>query len=404
MILPPRGTKDFTPELAILWKEIVSKIESVYQKYGFDPIITPIVEYWDTLKGKYGEEAEKKEIWRFRVPQSKKWYALKYDQTVPLARYFARFRPKLPFKRYTIDRTFRYDEPQKGRYREFWQADADIVGSPYPEADAEILNMMIEAYETLGFNVYLRVSDRRALESLIEKVGEKDKFIEIARIIDKWDKIGEEGVLEKLKQITDKAEKIIELLKENPEEFYPKEFWEIIDLVEKKNKIKIDIKLARGFDYYTGMVYEVWIEGFNRALGGGGRYDNLIGIFSKEKIPAVGGSIGINPLIDVGLEKGIFNLNKKTYTQIAVIYIEVFKEAWRIANKLRDLGLNVYIDLLRRDFKKQMEYVIEKDIRYLVIVGKKDLANNLVTFQDRLTRERKKIPIENLEEIKSLVQ
>jgi len=194
------------------------------------------------------------------------------------------------------------------------------------------------------------------------------------------------------------------LLKENPEEFYPKEFWEIIDLVEKKNKIKIDIKLARGFDYYTGMVYEVWIEGFNRALGGGGRYDNLIGIFSKEKIPAVGGSIGINPLIDVGLEKGIFNLNKKTYTQIAVIYIEVFKEAWRIANKLRDLGLNVYIDLLRRDFKKQMEYVIEKDIRYLVIVGKKDLANNLVTFQDRLTRERKKIPIENLEEIKSLVQ
>jgi len=146
MILPPRGTKDFTPELAILWKEIVSKIESVYQKYGFDPIITPIVEYWDTLKGKYGEEAEKKEIWRFRVPQSKKWYALKYDQTVPLARYFARFRPKLPFKRYTIDRTFRYDEPQKGRYREFWQADADIVGSPYPEADAEILNMMIEGH------------------------------------------------------------------------------------------------------------------------------------------------------------------------------------------------------------------------------------------------------------------
>jgi len=404
-LLPPKGTKDFPPELAILFEEIISKIEEKFKEYGFDPIITPVVEYWETLKGKYGEEAEKKEIWRFRISQSKKWYALKYDQTVPLARFFARFQPKLPFKRYVIDRTYRYDEPQKGRYREFWQADADIVGSKYPEADAEIINLMIDIYDSLGFKEsYIRISDRRALEKLIEEIGEKEKFLEIARIIDKWDKIGKEGVLSELKKITNKAEKIIEKLEENPEEYYPNEFWEIIDLVENKNKLIIDIKLARGFDYYTGMVYEVWIKDFNRAIGGGGRYDNLIGLFANKQIPAVGGSIGINPLIDVGLEKGIFKIDRKTYTKVAVVYIgNTFREAWDIANKLRKTGLFVYIDLMRRNFKKQIEYIVEKDIRYLIIVGEEDLKENKVTFQDRKTQEKIKIEINNLEKIKELV-
>ncbi len=368
---PPKGTRDFTTELEILRKKVISVIENVFQLYGYDPILTPIIEYWDVLKGKYGEEAENKEIWRFKVPQSNKWYALKYDQTVPLVRFFAKYRPKLPFKRYTIDRTYRYDNPQKGRYREFWQADADIVGSEYPEADAEILNMMIEVYEKLGFkDVYIRISDRKALENLIKKFGEEKKFIKIARIIDKWDKIGKEGVIKELRKITKKADDIVYELEGDCESYYPESFFNILDLIEKKDKIKIDIKLARGFDYYTAMIYEVWIKGFNRSLGGGGRYDNLIGMFIGKKIPAVGGSIGIDPLIDVGIEKGIFKLERKTYTDIAVIYIgNTFNIAWKIANNLRKEGFKVYIDLMRRNFKKQIEYVVDKDIRYLIIVG-----------------------------------
>ena len=401
----PKGTRDYNTELAILFKKIVNVIEEIFQKYGFDPIITPIVEYWDVLKGKYGEEAENKEIWRFKVVKSKKEYALRYDLTVPLARFFAKYQPKLPFKRYSIGRVYRYENPQKGRYREFWQADADIVGSKYPEADAEIINMMIEIYDKLGFkDCYFRISDRRALEKVIIEVGEKDKFIEIARIIDKWDKIGREGVLNELKKITNKYEEIINKIEENSEEYYPEDFWKILDFVYNKKKIKIDLKLARGLDYYTGMIYEVWSKDFNRSLGAGGRYDNLIGMFLGKDVPAVGGSIGIDCIIDFGIEHGIFKIDKKTYTEIAIVTIgNVYKKAWEISNKLRSLGFKVYIDLMRRDFRKQIEYVVEKNIKYLVIVGERDLKEGCVTFQNRITGERKKIRIDRIEEIRDLI-
>ncbi len=376
-------------------------IEESFRIYGFDPIVTPTVEYWDLLKGKYGEEAENKEIWRFQVPQSDKWYALKYDQTVPLVRYFVKHRPKLPFKRYVIDKTYRYDNPQRGRYREFWQADADIVGSPNPEADAEILNLMRYIYNKLGFtDAKIRLNDRRALEKVVELSGAKDKFREVTRIIDKWDKIGEDGVYSELSNLVGEktAEKIVNLLKSDKiEEFYPESFWKIYDLLESKRGFEIDLKLARGFDYYTGMIYEVWIDEFNRSLGGGGRYDDLIKKIAGIDVPAVGGSIGVDPVIDVGIDLGIFNLSKKSYTEIAVIYIgNTFESAWRICNDLRYHGFRVYIDLLRRNFKKQIDYVSERGIRYLVIVGEKDLQNGEVTVQDRESKERINVKIGEL--------
>jgi len=407
---PPRGMKDFTPELEILREKMVSIIEEVFQKYGFDPITTPIVEYWDTLKGKYGEEAEKKLIWRFKLPFSDKKYALKYDNTVPLARYYAKYRPLLPFKRYTIDRVFRYDEPQKGRYREFWQADVDILGSYYPEADAEILMVFDEVFKRLGFEGFrILINDRRIMEIVLSNLGVGDK-LRVYRIIDKLDKIGLEGVKKELLEFLDKdkVEKILEIISLEGEEVleyisrfkgadkYVEEIRLIIDLSGSRNII-YKPSLVRGLDYYTGMVFEVvYKKGFG-SLAGGGRYDNLIELFAKVRIPAVGGAIGINRVMDLGIDLGIFKLDRKTYTEIAVVYVgNTFREAWNIANNLRKEGFRVYIDLNRNKFKKQIEYVVNKDIRYLIIVGEEDLKENKVTFQDRYLKRREKVDIGNL--------
>ncbi len=419
-LLPPRGMRDFPPEIAILRKEIFERIEKIYQSFGFDPVITPIVEYWETLKGKYGDETENKLIWRFKVPYSEKEYALRYDHTVPLARFFARFKPKLPFKRYVIDRVYRYEEPQKGRYREFWQADFDIVGSPYPEADAEILMIVDRVFREFNFSNYtIRVNDRRLLRGIFEQeLNIPDNLIlPVYREIDKLDKIGLEGVEKELSKLLskEKVEKIKEIISYQGK---PEEVLEFIESKYGKNeevknalenmkaildtlplkvreKVALDLSLVRGLDYYTGMIYEAVVsEPRIGSLSGGGRYDNLIGLFANEPVPAVGGSIGVERLIDAGLELGIFKADKKTLTQVAVIYIgNTYKKALEIANALRERGINVYIDLMKRNFKKQMDYVIEKGIRYLVIVGERDLKEGKVTFQDRETKERRQIPV-----------
>ncbi|RIB35499.1 MAG: histidine--tRNA ligase [Candidatus Nanoclepta minutus] len=406
----PKGTKDFTVELEIIRKKIVSEIEDIFQKYGYEPITTPIVEYWDTLKGKYGEEAENKLIWRFKLPFSEREYALKYDNTVPLARYYAKYRPLLPFKRYTIDRVFRYDEPQKGRYREFWQADVDILGSPYPEADAEILKVFNEVFERLGFRDFrILINDRRIMDTIFSGFGIEYRS-KVYRIIDKLDKVGLENVKRELLEFLDKdkVERIINLIsledKEALEyisrfkgvEEYVEDIKTIIDL-SGSNKIIYKPSLVRGLDYYTGMVFEVVYNGYPGSLGGGGRYDDLIEVFAGSKVPAVGGSVGINRVMDLGIDLGIFKVDKKTYTEIAVIYIgDTFRKAWNIANDLRKEGFKVYIDLMRSKFKKQIEYAISKDIRYLIIVGEEDLKENMVTFQDRYLKKREKVDLKDL--------
>lgn len=412
--IPPKGTRDFPPEIEILRKRIFEKIEKVFQRFGFDPINTPIVEYWETLKGKYGEEAEKKLIWRFMLPYSDKEYALRYDLTVPLARFYSRFKPTLPFKRYCIDRVYRYDEPQKGRYREFWQADFDILGSDFPESDAEILTVVDYTLKKLGFKDYvIKINDRKIIEEVFGKiVKDEELYKKILIAIDKLDKIGIEGVKKELNKIVneDISNKIISILNDEnilekiPSELYNKLF-EIIDLSGIK-KIKFDISLVRGLDYYTGMIFETVLENIKiGTVSAGGRYDNLIELFINERVPAVGGSIGVERLIDAGLELGIFKLDKKTYVEIGVVYFkDVLKEAIKIANKLRDLGYNVYIDLNRKKFDKQVNYLVKKDVRYLVIVGEKDLKENLITIHDRVEKKDIKIKIDEIERIKEIIK
>ncbi|MEM4556214.1 MAG: ATP phosphoribosyltransferase regulatory subunit, partial [Acidilobaceae archaeon] len=196
----PRGFRDFPPEVMIVRKKVIEKIASVFERYGFDPIDTSIIEYWETLAGKYGEEAESKLIWRFKDPWSEREYALRYDLTVPLARFIA-MRPdiSLPFKRYHIAPVWRHEEPQKGRYREFYQCDADIVGSPYPEADAEILDLVVDVLKEIGFRDFkVLINDRRILSGVFENELRLSDPIPVYRIIDKLDKIGAEGVRKEL--------------------------------------------------------------------------------------------------------------------------------------------------------------------------------------------------------------
>ncbi len=427
---PVKGTRDFSPEIQILRKKVFEKIEKIFQRYGFDPMETPIIEKWEILKGKYGEEAENRLIWRFKLPYSEKEYALRYDLTVPLARFVARFKPKLPFKRYHIGRVFRYEEPQKGRYREFWQADFDIVGAKEISADAEVLNIVIEIFEEFKFKEYkIKINDRRILRGIFEKslqIKNFEKILSIYRIIDKLDKIGKEKVIKELEKLEipknslNKINELLEISKEKNEtiisylENYQVEeiskaindIKQILDLVYKKDVIKIDLSLVRGLDYYTAMIFEAVVSKPKiGSLAGGGRYDELIKIFTNTEIPAVGGSIGVERLIDAGLEIGIFKADKKTYSQIAIIYtLEVpIKKIFEIAKELRDYNLNVYMPL--KGFNSILDGIKEiskRGIKHALIVGKKEIEENIYTLQNLETREKFKVKLEEVVKLLSV--
>ncbi len=421
-VRPPRGFRDFTPEVMILRKKLISRLESVFRRYGYDPIDTPAVEYWETLAGKYGEEAETRLIWRFTDPWSGREYALRYDLTVPLARFIANHRDvPMPFKRYHIGPVWRHEEPQRGRYREFYQCDADIVGSPYPEADAEVIDLTVDAIRELGFEdgFKVRVNDRRLLAGVFEEelglTGET--LIKVYRAVDKLDKIGEEGVrgeLEKLGLPREKVDAIMEFtrLRGDPGELLswmesrygsnPKvreaveHLGEVMELVTFKDRVVLDFSLVRGLDYYTGPILEAVFDDVRiGSVAGGGRYDNLIGIFIGQDIPATGVSIGIERIIDAGLELGIFKLDEKTYTQVFVVVMDrsVYKYAWRVAHELRRGGLNVKIDLSRASHRKQREKARKAGIPILAFVGPAEAERGTVTLYSTRTGERVEVAL-----------
>ncbi len=410
-----KGMRDFPPEEAILFEEVIERIRNVMIRYGFDPIITPIVEYWDVLKGKYGDEAESKEIWRFRTVWSKKEYGLRYDLTVPLARFYSRFydRIKLPFKRYQIGRVYRYEEPQRGRYREFWQADADIIGSDTPESDAEVLNLFREIMEELGFeNFLIRISNRRIFEKVIEKFGVIDRE-RAYRIIDKKDRMSREEFSKKVSEVVRDYEGFLNLLEIKDylefleevgriigEDGEVERMYEVYDFLFRRRRYCFDLSIVRGLEYYTGMVFEIFLKEFNKAVGGGGRYDDLVGMFIGRRVPAVGGSVGVSRLLEfVGFER------KKTRTKIAVVPVkrENFGYAWEVCYKLREMGISTYIDLNRKGFREQFEYIDQKGIRYVVIVGDREEAEEKIRIKDRERREEFELKLDELEKIKEII-
>ena len=412
----PKGFRDIPPDLMIVRKRVIQKIEEVFRSYGFDPIETPAIEYWETLAGKYGDEAENRLIWRFQDPLSGRWYALRYDLTVPLARYITTNQDTpLPFKRYHIAPVWRHEEPQRGRYREFYQCDIDTVGSPHPEADAEILETITTALNRLGFKggYQVKVNDRRILRGIFEQeLGITDP-IPVYRAIDKLDKIGEEGVRRELMKTTSHQElvdKIMETISfrgplqetlQELEKHYKNNqhalegihfLQEAATLLEGLDaEIVFDMSLVRGLDYYTGPIYEAFLhEPRIGAVAGGGRYDNLIGIFLHRQIPATGASLGLERIIDALIETGRESRDEKTYTRVQVIYLkpELKQHAWLLARTLRQTGVPTRIDLLRGSPKKQSKRANRLGIPVLIYIGPREAETGLYTIYNTRTGER----------------
>ncbi len=417
---PPRGFRDVPPELAILRRELISRIEAVYRRYGFDPLETPAVEHWEVLAGKYGEEAEGRLIWRFKDPWSDREYALRYDLTVPLARFIASH-PEIPmpFKRYQIAPVWRHEEPQRGRYREFYQSDADIVGSPYPEADAEVINATIDALEAMGVGQGLKVllNDRRILAGVFEEeLGISDP-LPVYRVIDKLDKVGLDGVRSELTRLLGESaastvvsiaslygeprSTLEEIMRRHGSNQRVKEGVEhlvqVADLVKRPSSLLFDMSLVRGLDYYTGPILEVVLDRPSiGSVAGGGRYDNLVGLFTGRQIPATGVSIGLDRLIDAGVEVGIFQTAKKTYTQVLVVNVtpESFRYAWRVAEVMRGWGFSVRVDLLRSGQDAQRRRGLRWGVPVFAFVGPLEEQSQSVTLYSQVTGERVTVRLE----------
>ncbi|KKR76195.1 MAG: Histidyl-tRNA synthetase [Candidatus Curtissbacteria bacterium GW2011_GWD1_40_8] len=288
----PKGFRDIKPDLAKKRRAVINQIVDVLEEFGFAPIETPTIEFAETLKGKYGEE--ERLIYEFK-DRGGRDLALRYDLTVPVARYVATNNPPLPFRRYQIGQVFRGENPQKGRYREFTQLDYDTVGSDSLEEDAKIIAAALKAVKAVGLkSSQIKINDRKNFEGV-------DKEVVIA--LDKLEKIGEEGVVNELTQkglSKAKATAILQSMANKPLTDNLKSLFKILDEggIDSREYI-FDPLLARGLDYYTGAIFELKIPSYgNLSIGSGGRYDNLIGMFSKRQIPAVGFSFGLDRLIE----------------------------------------------------------------------------------------------------------
>ncbi len=415
----PRGTRDFGPEEMVRRNWVLSTIQSVYEKYGYRPLETPAFESMGVLSAKSsGGEEVIKEIFKFK-DKGDRLMGLRFDLTVPMARFIAK-NPDLPkpFKRSQIGRVWRYEEPQAGRFREFWQADVDVIGSDKPESEVDPLSAVISALKELGFKDFeVKVNSRPLMEELANSIGIKRKrSVELFRIVDKLEKQGEKAVVEELKEKGfSKAKEFLDILKKEgkPEEILS----EVSDRVKKEevisnllnffetaksfgiyNYLTLDLSLARGLDYYTGIVYEIKIKGMEKygSVAGGGRYDNLIGLYGNESQPAVGLSIGVERILEIMKDKDMFpKLNT-----IKALVIPVGEKAkpysFKLTEKLREEGISADIDLMNRGPSKLLNYANSLSIPYCILIGEKELEENKVTLKDMKSGKQEMISEEKL--------
>jgi len=401
LIQPPKGFRDFLPEKAIARNFVIEKLKVLFERFGFDPLETPAVEYAEVLLGKYGEEADKL-IYLFEDRGGRK-LGLRYDQTVPLARLIAQYQnlPK-PFKRYQIQPVWRAENPQSGRFREFIQADIDIVGEESLLAEEEIITCVLTTFKNLGFKkTKILINDRQNFANLDKK---------IITAIDKLEKVGEEKVIEEIQKKMDydiiQAKKILWQIKNTPPSNNIKT---IFSLLEKSNlKQGIDFiyqpTLARGLDYYTGIIFEAVDESYKAgSLGGGGRYDNLIGVFSGQKIPACGFAFGFDRLFEA-----MENLNllpkKSTLTQVLVTVFSgnLVDKSIQAANFLRqnNISTEIYLDPEKK-LDKQLKYADKKGIPYVLIIGPEEAKKNVVKLKDLKTGKQQEVVLEDILKILS---
>ncbi len=411
---PPRGTRDLFPQEMMKMQFIMDTARAVFERWGFDPLDTPAFEDFELLTAKSGE-AIKDEIYYFR-DKSDRELGLRFDFTVPLARVVAS-NPNLPkpFKRYQIGTVWRYDRPGAGRYREFRQADIDIVGAPGTDADAEVVACACEVLRNIGVsNFSVRVNNRKIINSFLSQTNGNP--LDILRSMDKLDKIGEAGVKEELesKGVKD-ADSILKFIKTNEiskvsslikDENGRQGLKELQGLVERLERFGVPVKagmsLVRGLEYYTGNVFEI-IQSDNTSSGltitAGGCYDDMIETFGGKPTPATGISLGVDRLANlIQLEFG------KTKVNVYIANAGNTKEKCReIAKELRDFGLNAEYDLLDRPLGKQLEYVNSKGIRFAIVIGENEIKSGTIKLRDMQTGSEKEIELRNLKRAADVV-
>ena len=417
----PKGTRDFSPLEMNRRNYIFTSIRQVFEKFGYQPIETPAMENLSTLLGKYGEEGDKllfkilnsgdflrsvdpKELSEgnaVKLSSKISEKGLRYDLTVPFARYVVQHRNEItfPFRRYQIQPVWRADRPQKGRYREFYQCDADVIGSDALINEAELLLIADQVFIHLGINVVLKLNNRKILAGIAEIIGHADKIVDITVAIDKLDKIGLEKVNEELAErgIEPKAinqlQPIIQLKGSNSEKLQQlrealsnseiglkgiAEIAEVLQLSEQMgiiNKLELDMTLARGLNYYTGAIIEVKaLDAEMGSICGGGRYDNLTGIFGLPDVSGVGISFGADRIYDVMLDLDLFPATTASSTQVLLINFggEEEKVCIQMAAKLRAKGLNTELYPDNAKIKKQFSYADNKQIPWVIIIGEKE--------------------------------
>ena len=424
----PKGTRDFGQVEMARRNYIFDTIKGVFSLYGFQQIETPAMENIGTLMGKYGEEGDKL---LFRIQNSGEKAALapekglRYDLTVPFARYVVQHREELnfPFKRYQIQPVWRADRPQKGRYREFYQCDVDVIGSDSLLGELELIQIVEEVYRRLGINVCLHINNRKILAGIAEVIGAPDKIVDITVAIDKLDKIGVEAVNAELVErgLSDEAVKalqpLLNLSGTSAEKLKAlrtilasseiglkgiEEMEEVFALMLSAGvqlNVELDLCLARGLNYYTGAIFEVKaLDAQIGSITGGGRYDNLTGIFGLPGVSGVGISFGADRIYDVLTELDLFPkaLQSTTKVLFATFGQDELRYALTWAKALRAEGIAVEVYPEPTKMKKQMSYADAKQIPFVAIVGGDEMAQNKVMLKEMSSGEQKLVTLDEL--------
>ena len=424
----PKGTRDFGQVEMARRNYIFDTIKGVFSLYGFQQIETPAMENIGTLMGKYGEEGDKL---LFRIQNSGEKAALapekglRYDLTVPFARYVVQHREEIsfPFKRFQIQPVWRADRPQKGRYREFYQCDVDVIGSDSLIGELELIQIVEEVYRRLGINVCLHINNRKILAGIAEVIGAPDKMIDITVAIDKLDKIGVDAVNDELRErgLSDEAvealQPILNLSGSTAEKLAAlrtilassevglkgveemEAIFDELSIVNCQLSIELDLCLARGLNYYTGAIFEVKaLDAQIGSITGGGRYDNLTGIFGLPGVSGVGISFGADRIYDVLTELDLFPKELQSETQIlfATFGADELRYALRWVKALRGAGITTEIFPEPTKMKKQMGYADSKHIPFVAIVGGDEMAQNKVMLKNMASGEQRLVSLEEL--------
>lgn len=406
-----KGFRDFLPKQMAIREKVIGILKNNFEKYGFQPIQTPTLEYAEVLMGKYGEEADKL-LYTFDDRGGRK-VGLNYDLTVPTARLMAQYSGQipLPFKRYQIQPSYRAENTQKGRYRQFTQCDVDTIGSSSPLSDAEIVAIISDSMTNLGLdNFVIRYNSRSILFSLIEKSGiGSDKTMSVLQTLDKLDKKTEDEVRQELfeRQITsDEIKTLFELLKNVREDQYLKDVVDIAKKIGTKN-LEFSPYLMRGLDYYTGPIFETVVkEPKIGSVTGGGRYDKLVANLGGPDLPAVGTTIGLDRICDVIEELKLWpNLNSSgSVVLITIFEPKLVNQSVTLTKSLRDLSINAEIYLNPEiELKKQLKYANDKGIPFVVLIGPSEISQGTIAVKNMQTGEQKAFKNDDLSSIAAYV-